>query len=367
MKILVGMSGGLDSTAVCMLLQKHGHQVVGLTIRNTDTCTGNVIPAGPDSEPRYVIEARNLARALGIEHHVADERARFDRDVAAPFAAAWLEGLTPNPCTNCNRIYKFSILLEWADRLGCDMIATGHYAGTCADGGIRYITRGADPLKDQSYFLWRLTREQISRTMFPLGGMTKRQVRDFLAENGMPAKSHDDESMEICFVPDDFRHFLRHRFPDIDDRIGPGKFVDMEGHVIGMHQGYPFYTIGQRKGLKVAFGTPRYVLRTNPAKNTVMLGLPEDLETSHMILDSPEFAGMQPGDFPNREIQVMIRYHSRPVACCLSRIEGTTLTMVRFEETVQAVTPGQYAVFYDGDRVIGGAMIPSQRGINQYI
>ena len=361
MKVLVGMSGGLDSTAVCMLLLSQGHQVVGLTVRNTDIG----LRPGQD-EPQYVVEARRLAAMLGIEHHVADERERFDRDVAAPFAQAWLDGLTPNPCIRCNPLFKFAILMEWADRLGCDRIATGHYAGTeCADG-VWYVCRGADAGKDQSYFLYRLTQQQTARTMFPIGGMTKTQVRAFLADNGLVSKSADAESMEVCFIEDDYRGWLRRRMPGIDGLIGPGKFVDSEGHVIGEHQGYPFYTIGQRKGLKVAFGQPRYVLRTNPPKNTVMLGLPEELETDCMMVGDISFTGKAEGEFPEGTVEVMIRYHSRPVPCHIEKIEGTALWMVRFHETVQAVTPGQYAVFYQGKRVIGGAMIASQRGINQY-
>ena len=362
MKVLVGMSGGLDSTAVCMLLQRQGHQVTGLTIRNNDIG----LQDGQD-EPQYVIEARRLASALGISHYVADERARFDRDVAAPFAQAWLDGLTPNPCIRCNPMFKFAVLIEWADRLGCDMIATGHYAKTECRDGVWYILRGADASKDQSYFLYRLTRNQISRTLFPLGDMTKKQVRAFLADNGLESKSADGESMEVCFIEDDYRGWLRRRMPGIDGLIGPGKFVDSEGHVIGEHQGYPFYTTGQRKGLKVAFGQPRYVLRTNPAKNTVMLGLPKELESDCMMVSDICFAGMAEGEFPRGIVEAMIRYHSRPVPCHIEKIEGTALWMVHFHETVQAVTPGQYAVFYVGDRVVGGALIASQRGINQYL
>lgn len=361
MKVLVGMSGGLDSTAVCMLLKHQGHQVIGLTIRNNDLG----LQTGQD-EPPYITEARKLASALGIEHHVADERERFDRDVAAPFAQAWLDGLTPNPCMRCNPLFKFAVLMEWADRLGCERIATGHYAKTECIDGVWHIVRGVDAGKDQSYFLYGLTQEQISRVLFPLGDMTKPQVRAFLAENGLKAKSGDSESMEVCFIEDDYRDWLRRRMPQIDSLIGPGKFVDSEGHVIGEHQGYPFYTIGQRKGLKVAFGEPRYVLRTNPPKNTVMLGLPQDLNADCMMVSDVRFAGMESGEFPNGNMEVMIRYHSHPVSCHIGKIEGTDLWMVRFNETVQAVTPGQYAVFYDGDRVLGGAMIASQRGINQY-
>lgn len=353
MKILVGMSGGVDSTAVCLMLKEQGNDVVGLTIRNTD----RGLEEGCD-QPQYVLEAKRLAARLEIPHFVADERETFDRDVACPFVNAWLDGRTPNPCIECNPAFKFRVLLEWADSLGCDMVATGHYAQIVQDGGRYYVEQGTDSLKDQSYFLWKLDQSQLSRIMFPIGGMTKIQVRGWLADHGLELKSQDSESMEICFIESDYRDYLRERVPDIDSRIGPGKFVDPDGHVIGTHKGYPYYTIGQRKGLAVAFGEPRYVLKTNPAKNTVMLGLPEQLETSAMIVSDP-------GQLPSQDLSVRIRYRSRPIPCHLEKADDTWL--VRFHETASAVTPGQYAVFYVGSRVVGGAEILSQRGINQFI
>lgn len=362
MRVLVGMSGGVDSTAACLMLKEQGHEVLGLTIRNNDIglADGN----GCD-EPAYVSDARVLAGKLGMEHHVADERERFERDVAAPFVRSWLDGMTPNPCIECNPRFKFRVLTEWAGRLGCDMIATGHYAGIVCHDGSYYVSRGADGLKDQSYFLWKLPQSVLSHTLFPLGGMTKGQVRTLVGESGIDIPSR--ESMEICFIEDDYRSYLRRRVPDIDSTIGPGKFVDSEGHVIGTHDGYPFYTIGQRKGLRVAFGEPRYVIRTNPARNTVMLGLPEQLNADSMLVGSLSFTGMEPDTVPQGDMEVMIRYHGRPVPCHIGNaVEGGRF-LVHFHETVQAVTPGQYAVFYRGDRVIGGAEIVSQRGINQYL
>ena len=356
MRILVGMSGGVDSTAVCLMLREQGHEVIGLTIRNTD----RGLEDGCD-EPPYVLEAVRLAAELGIPHHVADEREAFDTDVACPFVNAWLDGLTPNPCIECNPSFKFRILLEWADRLGCDMVATGHYARVISDGGCYYIGQGADRAKDQSYFLWKLDQSQLARIMFPIGGMTKQQVRSLLSDSGMELKSQDRESMEICFIESDYRDYLRERVPDLDKRIGPGKFVDAEGHVIGTHKGYPYYTVGQRKGLEVAFGQPRYVLKTNPARNTVMLGLPGQLETAVMIVDEPCFTG----PMPEQDLSVRIRYRSRAIPCHLE--QSGDVWLVRFHETASAVTPGQYAVFYSDTRVVGGALILSQRGLNQYI
>lgn len=362
MRILVGMSGGVDSTAACLLLKEQGHEVLGLTIRNNDIGLADFSDGG---EPQYVRDARILAAKLGISHYVTDERERFECDVAAPFVRSWLDGMTPNPCIECNPRFKFSILTGWAGRLGCDMIATGHYAGIVCRDDLYYVSRGADCLKDQSYFLWKLSQDVLARTVFPLGGMTKGQIKALVAERGIGIPSR--ESMEVCFIEDDYRSYLRRRMPDIDSLIGPGKFVDSEGHVIGTHDGYPFYTVGQRKGLKVAFGAPRYVIRTNPAKNTVMLGLPEQLNAGSMLVGNMSFTGMEPDTVPQGDMEVMIRYHGRPVSCHIGdAVEGGRF-LVHFHETVQAVTPGQYAVFYRGDRVIGGAEIVSQRGINQYL
>lgn len=361
-KVLVGMSGGVDSTATCLLLQKQGYEVLGLTIRNHDLGI-----AGGCEEPCHIIEARQLAGRLGIRHFVADEREAFDRDVAMPFVRKWLDGLTPNPCVECNPSFKFRILLEWADRLGCEKIATGHYAGIVKDDAGRYhVRRGADSYKDQSYFLWKLDESVLSRTLFPIGGMTKGEVRSLLAEEGLCVKAADRESMEVCFIEKDYRSYLKSRIPDIDSRIGPGSFVDSTGKVIGEHKGYPYYTIGQRKGLEVAFGSPRYVLKTNPARNTVMLGLPEQLEAGHMLVCNTVFR-CEGNKLTDGSLSVRIRYRSAAIPCVISGEVEPGLTLVRFLQTASAIAPGQAAVFYDGDIVAGGAEIASQRGINQYL
>jgi tRNA-uridine 2-sulfurtransferase len=367
-RILVGMSGGIDSTAVCHILINQGYDVVGLTIRNVDIPSKMRIDADGETMPGYIIEAGSLAQRLNIEHYVADERDSFERDVVTPFLNGYLAGVTPNPCVECNPRFKFNVLVEWADKLGCEYIATGHYARIVSLNGSFYVARGVDDLKDQSYFLWRLGQDVLKRTIFPLGEKTKSEVRRYLADNGFEMKSHDTESMEICFIEKDYRDLLKTRIPDIDNRIGSGKFVDAEGKVIGTHKGYPFYTIGQRKGLVVAFGKPVYVLRTNAEKNTVMLGQPEQLETSSMFVQSQRFVGISDGNLPSEEgLSVRIRYRSRAIPCSLEIIPGEERLMVRFLEQASAVTPGQSAVFYCGDTVIGGAIISTQRGINQYI
>lgn len=359
-RILVGMSGGIDSTASCLLLQKQGYEVVGITFLNHSLGMHD-----SNGEPCYVTEAREAATGLGVEHHVTDVRDEFDRDVAMPFVQGWLAGLTPNPCVRCNPGFKFRLLAEWADRLACDRIATGHYAQIAERGERLFVQQGADEFKDQSYFLCRLGQDVLRRTIFPVGGMTKQQVRGFLAENGFESGVPKRESMEICFIEKDYRDYLRARVPDIDSRIGCGAFVDSGGKVIGEHKGYPYYTVGQRKGLEVAFGSPRYVLRTNPEKNTVMLGTEEQLETEYMLVEGMSLNRLEPAS--DEVLRVRIRYRSHAVECCVLGEVADGRTLIRFREPVSAVAPGQTAVFYQGAIVVGFAEISSQRGIRQYL
>lgn len=350
-KVLLGMSGGVDSTAACKVLLSRGYDVVGLTLLTCDLSQG------------AVEEAVALATRFGIEHHVADVRERFKNTVIEPFVQSYLAGYTPNPCVDCNPIMKFKVLIEWADKLACEKIATGHYARIeCCDDKY-YVRAGADSKKDQSYFLWRLTQQQLSRTLFPLGEWTKDNVRRHLQELGFVEKANDDESMEICFFTGDYRDFLRRTVPNVENVIKPGFFVDADGRKLGEHKGFPLYTIGQRKGLNIALGYPAYVLKINPQKNTVMLGDASQLLTRYMMVDAPEWVQ----GVPSCEISVRIRYRSRPVQCKVLRELPDGKWLVRFTEPVSAVTPGQSAVFYNGDVVVGGSYISQQRGINQWI
>ncbi|MBO7260082.1 MAG: tRNA 2-thiouridine(34) synthase MnmA [Bacteroidaceae bacterium] len=357
-RVLLGMSGGIDSTAAVLLLQKEGYTVVGLTIRNHDLGMEDT-----HTEPPYICEARRVAAALGVEHYVEDARAMFKSVVVKPFVDEWLAGRTPNPCIECNPRFKFHLLVQYADKLNCHYIATGHYSNVVQENGIYYIERGRDSKKDQSYFLWRLSQDVLSRTLFPLGDLTKEDIRQLLKENGMQVKASDGESMEVCFIEDDYRTFLKRELPNIDtELVGPGKFVDSAGKLIGEHKGYPYYTIGQRKGLAVAFGTPKYVIRTNPEKNTVMLGDADQLLTNHMLVDELNLDNQQQDN-----LTVRIRYRSNAIGCKVVQQIPDGRWLIRFNEQASAVTPGQSAVFYVADRVVGGAVISSQKGINQYI
>lgn len=348
--VLVGMSGGIDSTAVCSMLLEEGYRVVGLTLV---TC---------ESSLKAVEAAAELAARLGIPHYVADVREKFGEKVVHPFVNAYLQGFTPNPCVNCNPEIKFRTLEEWADKLGCKYIATGHYVQLKTIGEKVYICTGDDDRKDQSYFLWRLTQQQLGRVLFPLGNWEKSNVLRYLGEHSLERAADDGESMEICFIPGDYRDFLRSAVPGIDERFGGGSFVDSEGRVLGKHKGYPFYTIGQRKGLGIALGYPAYVLKINAAKNTVMLGAEELLRAEYMLVETPQWVAGAPA----QNLRVRVRHRSRPVMCELPVQVAEGLFLVHFLEEVSAVTPGQSAVFYSDNMVVGGAFIASQRGINQW-
>ena len=370
-RVLVGMSGGIDSSAVCMMLQEQGYEVVGVTMRVWD------LPrqfSQPNQEhPDFIEEAKLLAQRLGIAHYVADERDDFKKTVVRNFIDEYMQGRTPNPCVMCNPTFKFRMLIEWADRLECDYIATGHYVKISEEGGWYYIHCGEDVAKDQSYFLWRLGQDVLSRCIFPLGGMKKTDVRAYLDKKGFEMKAREGESMEVCFIDKDYRDFLSEQVPDINQRIGQGKFVDVQGRTIGTHEGFPYYTIGQRKGLGVALGKPAYVLRINALKNTVVLGDAEQLETEAMLVSDARFVNKT--DLEDVDLSVRIRYRSRPIPCKISKVDDLfpdesvkkDMWLVRFMTKASAVTPGQSAVFYINDKMVGGAYICSQKGLQAYL
>ena len=362
-RVLVGMSGGIDSSATCIMLQEQGYEVVGVTMRTWDVASQFASPE--QEEPDFILEARALAERLGIEHHVADVREEFKQVIVKYFIDEYMKGRTPNPCVMCNPLFKERILCEWADQTGCAWISTGHYCRLEERNGNLYIVAGDDMTKDQSYFLWRLPQEVLRRFLFPLGNYTKQEVREYLKDKGFEAKAKGGESMEVCFIEGDYRDFLRQQIPDIDTQIGPGYFVDSKGVKIGQHKGFPYYTIGQRKGLGIALGHPAHVLRINAEKNTVMLGTADDLKTEYMLTEDAMITDMQELlSCPN--LTVRIRYRSKPIPCQVLPLENGQM-LVRFLGEASAIAPGQSAVFYDGQRVLGGAFIASQRGIFKVI
>ncbi len=348
-RVLVGMSGGIDSTAACLMLQEQGYEVEGLTLR----LWGDV----PE-------EAPCTAACLGVAHHVCDEREAFRREIVQGFVGEYLRGRTPNPCVMCNPLFKFRLLAEWADRLGCAFIATGHYARLEEHRGRVYVCAGADERKDQSYFLWRLGQDVLRRCLFPLGGYAKDDVRRYLRDRGLETLASGGESTDVCFVEGDYRDFLRRQRPGIDAEVGKGWFVSPEGAKLGEHGGFPYYTVGQRKGLGIALGKPAYVLRLNPQKNTVVLGDAAQLRTRHMLVEE-ELLADEAEATGSDLLSVRIRHRSRPIPCNLRRLDDGRL-LVHFREEASAVAPGQSAVFYIGRRVVGGSFIASQRGIGMY-
>ena len=362
-RVLVGMSGGIDSSATCIMLQEQGYEVVGVTMRTWDVASAFSSPE--QEEPDFILEARALAERLGIEHHVADVREEFKQVIVKYFIDEYMQGRTPNPCVMCNPLFKERLLCEWADKTDCAWISTGHYCRLEERNGNRYIVAGDDMTKDQSYFLWRLPQEILRRFLFPLGNYTKQEVREYLKEKGFEAKAKGGESMEVCFIEGDYRDFLRQQCPDIDTQIGPGYFVDSKGVKIGQHKGFPYYTIGQRKGLGIALGHPAHVLRINAEKNTVMLGTADDLKAEYMLVENAMITDMKELlKCPN--LTVRIRYRSKPIPCQVLPLENGQM-LVRFLSEASAIAPGQSAVFYDGQRVLGGAFIASQRGIFKVI
>ena len=360
-RVLVGMSGGIDSSATCIMLQKQGYEVVGVTMRTWDVASQFATPE--QEEPDFILEARALAERLGIEHHVADVREEFKQVIVKYFIDEYMQGRTPNPCVMCNPLFKERLLCEWADKTDCAWISTGHYCRLDERNGHLYIVAGDDMTKDQSYFLWRLPQEILRRFIFPLGNYTKQEVREYLKDKGFESKAKEGESMEVCFIEGDYRDFLRQQIPDIDTKIGPGYFVDSKGVKIGQHKGFPYYTIGQRKGLGIALGHPAHVLRINAEKNTVMLGTADDLKTEYMLVEDALLIDTNEV-LQCENLTVRIRYRSKPIPCQVLPLEDGKM-LVRFLSEASAIAPGQSAVFYDGQRVLGGAFIASQRGVKK--
>jgi tRNA-specific 2-thiouridylase len=291
----------------------------------------------------------------GFPHYIIDIRGEFGDAVIDNFVEEYLAGRTPNPCVMCNTHIKWTALLKRADQLGCEYIATGHYAQLRSENNRFIVARGKDLNKDQSYVLWGLTQPVLARTLFPMGNYHKPQIRQMARDWGYHALASKSESYEICFVPENnYRDFLRHRVKDLDEKMEGGKFVNTEGVAIGEHEGYPFYTIGQRKGLGKAFGKPMFVTAIDATRNQVVLGEEEDLMRSAMHvgkLNLIKYESLTDGT----EAIVKIRYKDEGTAAKLYAEEGRM--RVAFYRPVKAVAPGQSAVFYEGNDVLGGGII----------
>lgn len=357
-RVLVAMSGGIDSSVTAALLHYAGYDIVGLTMKTWDYAHsgGNSGKETGCCSLDSINDARQVAVDLGFPHYIIDIREEFGESVIDYFVDEYLAGRTPNPCVMCNTHIKWDALLKRADQLGCAYIATGHYAQLKPYNGRTVIISGADPRKDQAYVLWGVSQASLQRTVFPIGGFEKAEIRAMAREMGFEFLANKPESYEICFVPDnDYRGFLDRRAAERTAPLEGGDFVTPDGTVVGRHRGYPFYTIGQRKGL-VAMGTPHYVTEIRPETNTVVIGPVDELQRSRFTVKGLNLLKYKTLPEEGIEVACKIRYNSEPQPASLQQT-GPATAEVEFAAPVQAIAPGQAAVFFHGPEVVGGGWI----------
>ena len=368
------MSGGVDSSAAAAILKEQGHELVGFTMQLWNQRRGLSVDENGDPLPSRccslddVYDARRVAEELGFPFYVLNLEREFERDVVQPFVASYLNGETPIPCVSCNSRLKFASLDQLAASLGCDKVATGHYARVAYDEeSKRYrLLRGRNLEKDQSYFLWELTQDQLSRAMFPLGEMSKPEVREVAREHAL-AVAEKSESQEICFVPDGNYAGFIDRYLDAEDAAdrlpGQGEIVDTNGAVVGHHSGIHHYTIGQRRGIGIASTQPLYVVNIEAPKNRVVVGRQDELLSVEFIATGVNWVAFDKPAEPVRA-NVRVRYRHTPAAATITPLAGERDGRVRvvFDEPQRAITPGQATVFYRGDEVVGGGWITKASG-----
>ncbi len=366
MKIAVAMSGGVDSSAAAAILKEQGHELVGFSMQLWNQRRGINVDENGEALPSRccslddVYDARRVAANLGFPFYVLNLEQDFERDVVQPFVNGYLNGETPIPCVACNSRLKFASLDRLALSLGCEKVATGHYARVEYDGGVKRhkLFRGRNLQKDQSYFLWELTQEQLSRSLFPLGEMSKPEVREV-------ARGHDldvaekAESQEICFVPDgNYAGFIERYLEseNASDRLpGAGEIVNTNGERVGEHNGIHRYTIGQRRGIGITNARPLYVISINAEKNRVVVGEAEDLLRDQFTAAGVNWiAFAEPKE--NVRAEVRVRYRHQPAHATITTQENGRVS-IKFDEPQRAITPGQATVFYRGDEVVGGGWI----------
>jgi tRNA-specific 2-thiouridylase len=350
------MSGGIDSSVTSVLLHEQGYEVIGITMKTWDYASsgGGKRETGCCSLDS-INDARGIAVSKGFPHYILDIREEFGEHVIDDFVGEYLAGRTPNPCVRCNTHIKWEALLKRADMLDCEFIATGHYANIRKENGRAVISKGLDSTKDQSYVLWGVSQECLNRTIFPVGNFQKTEIKNMAREMGFHELADKPESYEICFIPDnDYRSFLKRRAQGIEDKLEGGMFINSKGEIIGKHRGYPFYTIGQRRGLEVAVGQPLYVTAIKPETNTVVLGTEEELERYEMWVRDINLVKYSTLEGAT-EVVTKIRYKDKGKPSIIE-LTGTRMK-VTFHEPAKAIAPGQSAVFYEGDDVIGGGFI----------
>lgn len=355
-KVLVAMSGGIDSTVSALMLHEQGYEVIGITMKTWDYASSG---GGKKETGCCNLDSFNDARQAAVEHgfphYILDIREEFGDHVINNFVEEYMAGRTPNPCVLCNTHIKWSALLKRADALDCEFIATGHYVKVREENGRHVLSKARDLTKDQSYVLWGLGQDCLSRSIYPLGDMLKTEVRQLAYDMGYAELSKKAESYEICFVPDnDYRGFLKRQIPTLEEQVDGGDFILADGKVIGKHRGYPFYTIGQRKGLEIAMGKPMFVTRIIPETNTVVLGESEELKQASMLVSG---LNMIKYDKITAEMEAVtkIRYKDAGTESVITP-EGD-MVRVNFNHAVNSIAPGQSAVFYEGDDVLAGGII----------
>ena len=352
----MAMSGGIDSTMASLLLHEEGYEVIGLTMKTWDyeSSGGSKKETGCCSLDS-INDARQLAVDCGFPHTILDIRDEFKGFIIDNFVEEYMAGRTPNPCVLCNTHIKWEALLKRADMLNCEFIATGHYAQVREVEGRFVVSKGLDESKDQSYVLWGVTQECLKRTIFPMGEYHKKDIKQMALDRGYKALAEKNESYDICFIPDnDYRGFLKRRVEGLEEKVKGGNFITISGEVVGTHDGYPFYTIGQRK-IGMSLGkNPTYVIGINPEDNTVTVGTKEDLQKQEMHIRNVNYLKYDKIE-DGKQYVVKVRYKHKGEMATITN-EGENLKVL-FHKKVEGIAPGQSAAIYEGDDLIAGGFI----------